>query len=248
MTTIDKSFHVLRVLADHPGGQIGALEPATGIPKSTLYRLLRNLAADGLVEQDSAGGWHLGRRMFALAARTFQIVGPGEAERRVLVALAQKVHLTVHLSVLRNRQLVYVDKLEADTPFKMRSSAGRIQPVHSSAIGKSVLALLGEDHARAMLQAAPLERFTSRTITDVNAILRQLPTIRARGWATDDEEDEQGTRAIGAAFVNGEGHPAGGISIVAPTFAASMAELAQHAGALQDAVAALAENYRTRTA
>jgi IclR family transcriptional regulator, acetate operon repressor len=170
-------------------------------------------------------------------------VGPGEAQRRVLVDLAQKVHLTVHLSVLRNQQLVYVDKLEADTPFKMRSSAGRIQPVHSSAIGKSVLALLDEGQARTILRTAPLERFTSRTVTDVNAVLRQLPTIRSRGWATDDEEDEEGTRAIGAAFVDDDGRPMGGISIVAPTFAASMAELAQHAGALKDAVDAMGRIY-----
>ena len=246
MTTIDKSFHVLEVLAEHPGGQMAALEPATGIPKSTLYRLLRNLAVDGLVTQDPSGGWHLGQRMFALAARTFHLVGPGEAQRRVLIALARKVHLTVHLSVLRGGQLVYVDKLEADTPFKMRSSAGRIQPIHSSAIGKSVLAMVEEGQARAMLDAAPLERFTARTLTDVAAVMRQLPAVRARGFATDDEEDEQGTRAIGAAFPGGDGRPAGGNSVVAPTFVVSMIALAQHSGALPEATAAMGRIYGAR--
>jgi DNA-binding IclR family transcriptional regulator len=232
MTTIGKSLQVLRVVADRSGAQIAALEEATGIPKSTLYRLLRDLDACGLARQSPTGGWHVGRRVFDVAATAFRSAAPTEAQRAVLVDLSRSVHLTVHMSVLRNRELVYVDKLAADTPFTMRSQVGRVQAIHSSAIGRSVLSLLPPEEARRILDAAPRERLTPRTTVDVDRILRGLTEVRRLGWASDDEEDEVGTRAIGAAFVDAEGRPRGGLSIVAPTFSVTMAELSARADEL----------------
>jgi IclR family acetate operon transcriptional repressor len=240
MTTIDKAADVLRALTDiAPAGQLPALEEATGIPKPTLYRILRILMERGMVQQDDTGLYRVGTRVFSLAASAFSQLGVGDHVRQVMVDLGRQVHLAVHVSGFRADQLLYLDKLEADTPFYMRSDIGRLQAIHSSAIGKSILAELDPEAARRVLAQHDLERFTPYTVVDVDEILRGLPAIKQRGYAIDEEEDELSTRAIGAAFRDLDGKPVGGISIVAPTFETSLDDLQSHAPALTAAAGAI---------
>lgn len=242
MTSIDKAAVVLAALGElTPRAPLGDLVVRTGIPKPTLYRILRILLERNLVQQDSTGMYRIGTRIFSLAAGAFQGLQVGDDVREVMVDLGQKVHLAVHVSAFRADQLIYLDKLEADTPFYMRSEIGRLQAIHSSAIGKSVLAELSPSHARKVLQAHELDVFTPYTVVDIDAILGGLPATKERGFAIDDEEDELSTRAIGAAFRDGSGSPVGGISIVAPTFETGMAELEAHAPYLLEAAARIQE-------
>ncbi len=249
MTTIDKAAEVLAALGElTPRAPLGDLVERTGIPKPTLYRILRILLERDLVQQDTTGMYRIGPRVFSLAARAFHGFQVGDDIREVMVDLGQKVHLAVHVSAFRADQLIYLDKLEADTPFYMRSEIGRLQAVHSSAIGKSVLAELSPAHARKVLQAHQLDVFTPYTVVDVDRIIAGLPAIKVRGFAVDDEEDELSTRAIGAAFRDASGSPVGGISIVAPTFETGMAELEAHAPYLLEASARIQELISAETA
>jgi IclR family acetate operon transcriptional repressor len=249
VTTIDKASEVLSALGElTPRALLTDLVERTGIPKPTLYRILRILLERGLVEQDSTGLYRVGARVFSLAARAFHGFQVDDAIREVMVDLGSKVHLAVHVSAFRADQLIYLDKLEADTPFYLRSEIGRLQAIHSSAIGKSILAELPVTHARKVLEAHSLATFTPYTVVDIDRILAGLPGVKERGFAVDDEEDELSTRAIGAAFKEPSGAPVGGISIVAPTFHTSMAELEAHVPYLLEAAARIQELISSTTA
>jgi len=226
VTTIDKAGLVLQALSKAPmGSPLATLEAATSIPKPTLYRILRSLIECDIAKQDAAGLYSPGTRLFSLAATAYNRLSIGGNAHEVLLELAWRVRQTVHLSVFRGMQLIYMDKLEADTPFHMRSTIGSRQALHCSAIGKCVLAHLEPGTARGLLTAQPLERYTPYTVVDVDEILAALPGVRSCGYALDDQEDEPSTRAIGAPLLRPDGHPLGGISIVAPTFEVSRADL-----------------------
>jgi IclR family acetate operon transcriptional repressor len=237
MSTVDKAHRVLMALRAGIPASLATLERETKIPKPTVLRLVRNLVELDLVDQDADGLYRLGPQLFSLAGLAYRGVAPTPVVREVIVKLAQRVHLTVHVSALRGSQLVYVDKCEADKPFQLRSEVGRLQSLHSSAIGKSILAGLPEEEARQLLLAQDLVRYTKRTHISIDTILAELPSIRSRGFAIDDEEDESSTRAIGAALHDRAGHPTGGISIVAPTFDITRTEIEGLAPTLKDAVA-----------
>jgi DNA-binding IclR family transcriptional regulator len=242
VSTIDKAGDVLSALSAAPNGAtLGLLETATGIPKPTLYRTLRSLADHDMAWQDTAGLYRPGNRLFVLAARVYARCGVDDATRPVLLELASRVHLAVHLSIFRGNQLVYIDKLEPDTPFQMKSRVGQLQAIHSSAIGKCVLAHLSVERARDVLSAHPLEQFTPYTVTDVEEILRRLSSIRDIGYAIDDKEDQSSTRAIAVPILRSDGTPFGGISIVGPTFEASAAGLREFTSDLVKAARRLEE-------
>ncbi|WP_406230504.1 IclR family transcriptional regulator [Nocardia sp. NBC_01009] len=242
MTTVDKTFDILEHLANGgPRLALAQLHEMTAIPKPTLYRMLRTMVDHGLVRHDGSGRYSVGRSVFRLAGEVYRQVSVPAAARQVMVDLQTVAPETVHISAFRYGQLVYVEKLEALHPYQMASRVGKLQALHSSAIGKAVLAQLPAEQADALLADHRLEAFTSTTIVDRSQLAAALPEIRAQGYAMDDEEDEDGLRAIGVAFCDGADHPIGGISIVAPSFQMSVEQAHTYAPAVKEAAMRLEE-------
>jgi len=95
----------------------------------------------------------------------------------------------------------------------MKSRVGTTLPLHCTAIGKAVLALLDEEEVRGIAERTALPRRTARTLSDVNILIRHLRTVRTRRFAIDDEENERHIRCIGAAVADYRGLPVGGLSV-----------------------------------
>ena len=153
-----------------------------GLPKSTAHRVLAMLLETGAVEQ-ADGGYRLGLRMFSLGAL------PPEAELRE----AAMVHLeglhrvtgqTLHLAVLRDGDVVYLEKLLSRQRIDTPAAIGDRLPGTCTAVGKALLALSGEQ-AQAAVLARPLPRRTTRSVASADALRGQFAAIRARGYATD---------------------------------------------------------------
>ena len=94
---------------------------------------------------------------------------------------------------------------------------GRRAPMHSSAIGKAMLAEMSEDALRDFLHKKGMQRFTDRTIVEPAALRAQLQQIRQRGWGLDDEEHTIGMRCVAATIHNEHGEVIAGISISGPS-------------------------------
>lgn len=113
-------------------------------------------------------------------------------------------------------------------------------PLHTTAIGKSILARLPAAEARELVAAAGLPRRTPHTLTTPQALEAELEAVRTRGFALDDEENEATIRCIGAAILDARGRPIGGVSVTTVTFLVSRTEIEAYAPALLAATRALA--------
>jgi len=79
------------------------------------------------------------------------------------------------------------------------------------------VAFLDDDEQIRIVNRLPLERFTERTITDRDALLAHLRTVRSRGWSVDDVEHEEGVRCVGVPVFDNRARVAASISISGPT-------------------------------
>src|SRR6185312_3483573 len=95
---------------------------------------------------------------------------------------------TVHLGLLAGDDVVYGAKIEGAKPYRMPSRVGMNVRLHTTGIGKAILAALPEATVRAIVQRTGLEPRTPRTISDEDELLRHLAGIREVGYAIDDEE------------------------------------------------------------
>lgn len=184
----------------------------TGLPSSTVHRILQDLLAVGWAREDGSRGYLLGARLLALAGRATDQASLVRVAHPTLVDLSERTGNAVHFAVLSGDEAVYVDKIEGSRAYQMRSRVGLSIPLHCTAIGKAVLAGLPEEEVRAVLERTGMPSRTQHTLTSVDDMLRHLEMVRQQGYSLDDEENELTIRCVGAAVRDHTGTVFGGIS------------------------------------
>lgn len=191
--SVDRAIDLLEVMArsDRPLG-IGELAAATGLAQGTAHRLLRTLQTRGYVRRDAARKYSLGAAAFVL----------GDAAQRSLARsarphLAELVKLsgeTANLAVLEGDEVVYLAQVPSPHSLRMFAEVGRHVPVHTTAVGKVLLAAIPTDRAMALVTRTGLAPQTPNSITDLDAFMHEVAATRERGWAADEGEQEIGVR------------------------------------------------------
>jgi len=240
-TSVEKAMRILEALAVE-GGPHRLMDVAerAGVPRSTAYRVLAMLAAEGFAENCGDGRYSTGGRLNGLGAKIVSVMSAGVGP--ALQELQQGAGgNTVHLAVRVGDHAVYVHKVDSDKPYEMRSRVGNQLRLHCTAIGKAILAHLPEEEVEAVASSAGMSARTPATITDLSALHAELATVRERGYAIDDEENEATVRCLGAAVLDRTGRARGGVSISTVTFAVERAQLLGYAPLLQAAASRVAD-------
>jgi len=186
------------------------------LPKTTVFRYLYTLVELGFVAHDQKTDlYRIGLRMWELG----RLAGNQQRLREIALPLMQELrerfNETVNLGVLHNRAVVYLDMVESQHSLRMQAKIGSRDPVHSTSLGKAMLAFLPTDQQADYLPIH-LPAFTSRTITSFDALKQELEQTRARGFAVDYGENEEGAHCIGAPILDERDQVAAAISISAP--------------------------------
>jgi len=216
---VEKALAVLEVVAS-PGAphRLAEITSRVDLPKSTVHRILQVLSRDGYAMAASEGAYSVGPRALALAGQIIAHSDLRVLAEPILSELQRPTGGTVHLAVRSGTTAVYVAKFEGDQPYRMASRVGSAIRLHCTSIGKAVLAALPEDETRRILETTPLVGRTPNTRTTIASLLSDLEQVRLRGFAIDDEENEQTVRCVGAAVRDSLGAVIGGISVSSLTF------------------------------
>lgn len=188
-----RTLDVLEALAAAPRRcSLVELARVLEIPKSSLHGILRTLTQRGWVETDATGTrFGLGLRALQVGAAYLETDDAVGLLADVLDRLAAQFGETVHLGRLDGPHVVYLAKRESIHPLRLYSAIGRQLPAHATALGKVLLAQRSDDAVDRLL-SWPLPALTSRTITEPEALHRELSVIRDRGYAVDREENTEG--------------------------------------------------------
>jgi DNA-binding IclR family transcriptional regulator len=195
---------------------ISDLAKRLGLAKSTVHRLASTLLEQGMLEQNPGDGkYHLGLALFELGTMVRRKMDFTAEARPFLRTLMEKTGETVHLAILDHDSILYVITHESKQALRMGSKVGTRAPVHSTAVGKVLLASRPEDEIERIV-ARGLSRSTPSTLVDAKSLRRELAVVKAQGYAVDDEESEIGLRAIAAPIRNYSGDVIAAISIAGP--------------------------------
>ena len=193
------------------------LAARTGIPRATAFRLLSTLEASGFVTK-VGGEYQLGLKCFVLGNVAAADLDLKEVAQPHLVALRDATRETTHLAILDHWRVVYLERLPSPQPVGfMRSRVGAILPAFCTALGKTLLSDLPEPEVTAWAAGQTFPRMTPNTITSAKRLLKELRTVRVRGYALDEEEHELGVRCVAAPVRNHEGKVVAAISVAGPT-------------------------------
>ena len=216
---LDRGLAVLETLVA-AAPQVGLAEVAlrVGLPKPTVHRILQVFISRGYAIQIAEGVYAPGLRILSLAGVVWGDLDYAFLARPAMLTLQDAFPETVHFAVLDGHQAVYAEKVEGRHTYRMASVVGMPLALHSTAIGKAILANLDPADFRAWASDGALAPRTSRTITSLAQLESELDLVRARGYAVDDEENEEEIRCVGAAVFDARGRVFGGVSTSAPAF------------------------------
>jgi DNA-binding IclR family transcriptional regulator len=219
--TLSRGLDVLEALAsaDEFGLGPSAVAENVGLDKATVTRLLRTLIEAGYVSQDEASRrYRLTGKILRLAHGLSAQMDLQRVARPHLKRLLADVGETVHLGVREGLAVFYVDKLVSDNSIQLVSAVGQTMPLHTTSLGKSILAALpGADREALYLQIDFAPR-TARTIRSVEQFREEIARTQARGYAIDDRENEDFGACVAAAILGADGKPVGAVSVSGPDF------------------------------
>jgi len=172
---------------EHRRLRLSDLAARAGLPLSTTHRLVAELVEWGALRRLPSGEYVVGRRLWHLGLLAPMQTGLRETASPFLHDLYGTTLATVHLAVREGTEVLYVDTLRGNASVPIVSRVGSRLPLHSTGVGKVLLAHAPDDVRRAVL-SAPLERITPYTITQPAVLERQLARIRSDGYGTTSEE------------------------------------------------------------
>jgi DNA-binding IclR family transcriptional regulator len=180
---------------------VGDLATSSGVSRTTVYRILNTLEAHRLVVRSGAdGGYQLGSRLVTLAARVphgAEWQAMADSAQPWLQRVARETGETAKLSVLDGDAALCVAVIQGPSQHATAAVLGGRYPLHAGAASKVLLSAMSPPTRQAIL-AAPLERFTARTVTDPAALRAQLGRASRQGWAEDTGEYSLSVHAVAA--------------------------------------------------
>lgn len=218
VSAVRKAWEILcQFTADRPNLGVTELSRRLGVPKSTTHNLLRTLEAFDFVHQDPATRqFRLGARVFELGLRFWRNTRLVPVALPYLQRLAAETKETVKLGVLSNQEVLIVAAVESPYELHTRGDEGVRASLHSTALGRAILARLPERAVRAVVTARGLPRFTPNTIATPSALEEEVRRIRAHGYAIDRQESELGVVCVAAPITDANGGTLAALSVSAP--------------------------------
>jgi len=187
------------------------------LDRSTTYRILLSLEKCGFVEKDKkTGEYSLGVATFETGNTYLRRMDFIQISKPIMADLALEVQETVHLAVLSDTEIVYVDKVDSPRTLGVMSKIGQRAPVYCTALGKVLLAHQPNDELSRIVQQIKLKPFTRNTISSKRKLVEELRKITKQGYALDQKEYEQDVECIGAPIRNHLGNTIAAISISGP--------------------------------
>ena len=182
---------------------------AGGYPKSTVHGLLSTLRAYDMVRQEGDGRYALGIRLYECGCAVSARWNVKQAARPWLEQLAQELGTGTVLAMRSGTQALCVDRCAAGTGTgpQVTVEEGIRLPLHATAPGKLLLSMDSEAELRRYLREPGLTPFTRHTLTDPEALSRELAGIRQTGFAVEDGEYRVGLRAVAAPVYEADGVP-----------------------------------------
>ncbi|MEJ0085298.1 MAG: IclR family transcriptional regulator [Pseudomonadota bacterium] len=211
-----KAIDVLKCVGQHPEPlSLKEIALLVGLPKTTVFRYLRTFQSAGMIVYEKE------RDLYRIDTRIVGMINLGnEMERLRKVCLPHMQTLcnlsgeTVNLGVLEGSDIVYLEIIQSPAATKFQARVGSRHPVHTTSIGKVMLANMSAESRTAALPRVLRQR-TRRSILERKNLFTELDTISSLGFAEDDGENEDGALCVGAPVFNASGSVIAGLSVSA---------------------------------
>ncbi|WP_399892245.1 IclR family transcriptional regulator [Streptomyces sp. BBFR51] len=199
----------------HPALSLTDISRRAGLSLTTAHRLVRALTRWGALERDGSGVYHVGLRLWEVAALAPRGLALRQVALPYLEDLYEATHENVQLAVRDGGEVVYTEWLAARSSVGVHIRVGARWPLHATGVGLALLAH-GEPGFQETYRTGPLASFTPYTITDPVRLRRVLAEVRRTGAAVSDRQITDDALSVAAPVHGRDGAVTAAVSVVVP--------------------------------
>lgn len=216
--SLQKALEILNCFTKKNSWGVTEISEQLDLNKSNVHNILSTFKAMGYLDQDDESGrYKLGLSVYSLCYSLGQNLSIGSVAAPYLQELADMAGERVYLAIPHEQEILYVTSAYPKTSIDlMRPIMGEHAQMHCTGLGKAMLAYLPEEKQRAYA-ARKLEAYTDYTITDGDALMKELRETRQRGYAIDNMEHEFGVKCVAVPVLGRNGQVVAGVSITGPS-------------------------------
>jgi DNA-binding IclR family transcriptional regulator len=222
---LQKTLDILETLKKESNGiALADVARSLDMPKATVYRILATLEIRGYLDRVTNGGYKISDKFFALQ----RDLSPGRNLLRVAEPIMEQVAAecreTVNLGTFDGGEVVVIATVESPQSVRMASKVGNRRHLHTTGLGKVLMASMTDQAIRRLIQMKGLPKLTPHSLTTQTALLAEIHKVRKLGYALDNQENEMEGRCIAMQIPGVEGMNAA-LSISGPVFRTDMRRL-----------------------
>jgi IclR family acetate operon transcriptional repressor len=218
LRAVTRCLDILEALAANKDLGVVELAKIVDLQPGTVHRFLATLVHRDYAAQDKATGrYYLRFKLLELADTLRQHVAHIEnLAAEPLKEVRDVSGETATLAVLSDDSAVYIAQEESNKSVRLLTPLGRPVPLHSTAVGKAMLAYQPAQAVERQMAREPFERFTPSTIVDSRALSNDLDRVRRNGFAVDNGENEDGVVAVAAPIFDHRGLAVAALNVSGP--------------------------------
>ncbi|MDR0655190.1 MAG: IclR family transcriptional regulator, partial [Treponema sp.] len=217
--SLRKALQILEGMTKiHTPAHLQDIAKSLDIPQSTLLRFLNTYIDFGYVSQDPASScYYLTLKLTEMGFRTKDKFPFQSSLTKYVKQISRTFHESASLCIEHDMQMVYIATEEG--PSRMLQTLqriGRVAPMHATGVGKLHLMNYSPEQLMELEQKFGFSRYTKHTITQMDALKKEIAKIKRQGYAVDDEECEEGVRCLAVPIRDYTGKVVAALSISAP--------------------------------
>lgn len=217
IASLEKGIKILELLAQH--GELSVSETARLMDtnRAGSHRFIATLKDLGYVEKNQNNKYQPTLKIMRLATKVANRFEIRRTARPYMHKLSMMYKETINLGILKNNEIVHIDKIDSLEVLRMDSALGDKAPAYCTGLGKSTLAFLPQHELEHYIENIELKQFAPNTITDKEELKTELSQIREKGYAIDDEEMAIGLRCVASPIFDHNSYPVYSMSVSGPS-------------------------------
>ncbi|WP_186672406.1 IclR family transcriptional regulator [Sporosarcina sp. BP05] len=235
--TVVRSMDIVNLFMDHTELSFQEIIDLSGIPKTSVYRMLMSLEEMGFLEK----GIDLKYRLGLLFLKFGHLVSSRLDIRQIAYPVMENLHNDVkeaiNLIIKQGDEAIYIEKIDRNQKVRLYTAIGRRSPLYAGACSRIILSYLPQPEITAYMESIELKPFASGTITDKERLHDTIRQAKKDGYTISNSELENHTSAIAAPIFDYKGNVVAGLSVAGieanyqdeniPIFAARVKEAAE---------------------
>ena len=236
--SVDNALKVLLLLGERDELRLTEVAEYLHVATSTAHRLLAMLLYRGFVRQDPRTRAYLpGTALTGVAFSILQRFDVRGVLRPFLESLNRDLAETVHLAILDGTAVRFIDAIESPQATRVASRAGKLMPASCTSTGKALLSELPAGDLERLYPGEELPSLTPNSISTRSALEKELETVRRLGYATSNQESEDGVCSVAVALPARRSPMRLALNVAVPVYRMSDELTERIAAALKAAVA-----------